>query len=73
MEKNKIKISHIVNSQVEKIKTFIENTKHIKDECEEFERNKKFNEEEIENVLKKMSNMNHKLEKLINNYKYYKS
>ena len=68
MEKNKK--SFLESSKIEKMKNLIKTSEYIKHECDEFNRKKKINEKEIENVLKNVTTLNHKLEKLINNCKY---
>ena len=69
----KIEKSFHLNSKLEKIKKLISKSEYIKHECDEFKRYKKTKEKEIENVLKNVNIMNHKLEKLLINYKYNKT
>jgi hypothetical protein len=73
MEKTKNIKSFLVNCELDKMKNFIKNAEFIKHEFDDFNQKKKSEEKEIENVLKKASIISHKLEKLINNYKYYKN
>jgi len=72
MEKTQTTKSFLINCELEKLKNFIKNAESIKQESDEFNRKKKLEDKEIENILKKATNMSQKLEKLINNYKYYK-
>lgn len=69
MGKYKNKKVDVVNSQIERIKKLIKISDYLKKECDEFKQKKKIQENEIENVFTKVSNMNDKLEMLINNYK----
>ena len=72
MEKTQTTKSFLLHCESEKLKNFIKNAESIREESDEFNRKKKLEDKEIENILKKATNMSQKLEKLINNYKYYK-
>jgi hypothetical protein len=72
MEKTQNTKSFLLNCELEKFKNFIKNAESTKQESDEFNRKNKLDDKEIENILKKATNISQKLEKLINNYKYFK-